>query len=244
MLSTYFDQFNIIKLVSSPSFWGDWGIVFANTSLMMLLAVILVLLVFKADKLIPNRWQLIMELIHSNMRLLVHENLGKTGQKYFPLVLSLFLFIVVVNIIGLFPYVFTPTAHLVVTFGLSLSIMIAVTLSGVLTFKAEFFSILVPGGVPLVLAPFLVIIETLSYMIRAISLGVRLAANISAGHLLFAILSGFAFNLLFNGFFFLGGFPVLIMGFITLLEMMVAVIQAYVFSLLVVIYLGDTILLH
>ncbi len=185
-----------------------------------------------------------MEFVYSNIRLLVHENLGNTGQKYFPLVLCIFLFIVVVNIIGLFPYVFTPTAHLVVTFGLSLSIMIAVTVLGLLAFKAGFFSILVPGGVPLVLAPFLVIIETLSYMIRAISLGVRLAANISAGHLLFAILSGFAFNLLFSGFFFLGVFPVLIMGFITLLEMMVAVIQAYVFSLLVVIYLGDTISLH
>lgn len=185
-----------------------------------------------------------MELIHSNIRVLIHDNLGKTGQKYFPLVLCIFLFLVVVNIMGLFPYVFTPTAHIVVTFGMSLSIMIAVTILGVLTFKAKFFSILVPGGVPLILAPFLVIIETLSYIIRAISLGVRLCANISAGHLLFAILSGFAFNLLFNGFFFLGAFPVFIMGFITLLELMVAVIQAYVFSLLVVIYLGDTILLH
>ena len=211
---------------------------------MVLLTVIMALLLLKANRLIPNRWQLIMELIHSNMRLLVHENLGRIGQKYFPLVLCIFLFITVVNVIGLFPYVFTPTAHIVVTFGLSLSIMISVTILGFLTFKVEFFSILVPGGVPLILAPPLVIIETLSYMIRAISLGVRLAANISAGHLLFAILSGFAFNLLFNGFYVLGVFPVLIMGFITLLEMMVAVIQAYVFSLLVVIYLGDTILLH
>ena len=241
MLSTYFDQFNIIRLMSSQPFLGDWQIVFTNSSLMVVFAVLLALLLFRANKLIPNRWQLIMELIHSNIRLLVHENLGKTGQKYFPLVLCIFLFIMAANIMGLFPYVFTPTAHIVVTFGMSLSIMIAVTLLGILTFKTRFFSILVPGGVPLILAPFLVIIETLSYMIRAISLGVRLFANISAGHLLFAILSGFAFNLLFNGFLILGGFPVLIMGFITLL---VAVIQAYVFSLLVVIYFGDTILLH
>lgn len=185
-----------------------------------------------------------MELIHTNIRSLVHENLGKTGQRYFPFVLCIFLFIVILNVIGLFPYVFTPTAHIVVTFGLSLSIMISVTILGILTFKVEFFSILVPGGVPLGFAPFLVIIETLSYMIRAISLGVRLAANISAGHLLFAILSGFAFNLLLNGVYFIGLFPVLIMGFITLLELMVAVIQAYVFSLLTTIYLGDTIALH
>lgn len=211
---------------------------------MLTLTVILVLLLFKSVKLIPNRWGIIMEYVHSNMRSLVHDNLGIKGQKYFPFVLCLFLFISVLNILGLFPYVFTPTAHIVVTFGMSLSIMIAVTLIGVLTFKMEYFSILVPGGVPLILAPILVIIETLSYMIRAISLGVRLAANISAGHLLFAILSGFAFNLLFNGFYIIGIFPVLIMAFITLLEMMVAMIQAYVFSLLTTIYLGDTVALH
>ena len=178
------------------------------------------------------------------MRSLVHDNLGRIGQKYFPFVLCLFLFISILNILGLFPYVFTPTAHIVVTFGMSLSIMLAVTIIGVLTFKVEYFSILVPAGVPLILAPFLVIIETLSYMIRAISLGVRLAANISAGHLLFAILSGFSFNLLFNGAYVIGVLPVLIMVFITLLEMMVAVIQAYVFSLLTTIYLGDTVALH
>lgn len=212
--------------------------------MMLTLTVILIWLLFKSVKLIPNKWGIIMEYVHSNMRSIVHDNLGIKGQKYFPFVLCLFLFISVLNILGLFPYVFTPTAHIVVTFGMSLSIMIAVTLLGFLTFRGEYFSILVPGGVPLILAPILVIIETLSYMIRAISLGVRLAANISAGHLLFAILSGFAFNLLFNGFSIIGVFPVLIMAFITLLEMMVAMIQAYVFSLLTTIYLGDTIALH
>jgi len=170
--------------------------------------------------------------------------LGKSGQKYFPFVLSLFIFIAILNILGLFPYVFTPTAHIVMTFGLSLSILIAVTLLGFTTFKLNFLSILMPGGVPLMLAPFLVGIETLSYMIRAISLGVRLAANISAGHLLFAILSGFTFNMLSNGLVVLSLFPMLILVFITLLEMMVAVIQAYVFCLLTTIYIGDAITMH
>ena len=99
-------------------------------------------------------------------------------------------------------------------------------------------------GAPLILAPLLVLIETVSYITRVISLGLRLAANISAGHLLFAILSGFAFNMLSNGLVILSLFPMLIMVFITLLEMMVAVIQAYVFCLLTTIYLGDTIALH
>lgn len=185
-----------------------------------------------------------MELIHLNIRLVVHDNLGNAGQKYFPFVLCLFLFIVILNVLGLFPYVFTPTVHLIVTFGLSLSIIIGVTLLGFLTFRFNFLSILMPGGAPLVLAPFLVIVETLSYVSRAISLGVRLAANLIAGHLLFAIMSGFAFNMFVNGLVVLSIFPMLIMLFITLLEMAVAIIQAYVFCLLTSIYLGDTVALH
>lgn len=178
------------------------------------------------------------------MCLFVFETLKKGGSKYFPFIMSLFIFIALLNILGLLPYVFTPTAHLAVTFGLSLSIMIFVTFLGVLTFKMEYFSILVPMGVPLLLAPPLAVIETLSYIIRALSLGLRLGANITAGHLLFAILSGFTLQLFLNGHLFLTCFLIIIMVFIALLELMVAVIQAYVFSLLTAIYLGDTIVLH
>lgn len=244
MLAAYFDQFNVVKLITIQAFWGDWLVTFTNSSLMMGLAVIIFWLLLRGNKLIPNRWQSIIELIHVNIRAVVDDNLGKSGQKFFPFVLCVFILIAMLNTLGLFPYVFTPTAHIVMTFGLSLSIIIAVTLLGFITFKINFLSILMPGGVPLALAPFLVIIETISYMIRAISLGVRLAANISAGHLLFAILSGFAFTMLSNGLIVLSVFPILIMIFITLLEMMVAVIQAYVFMLLTTIYLGDTIALH
>lgn len=174
---------------------------------------------------------------------MVYENLGEKGQKFFPIILCIFIFIVLSNILGLFPFVFTPTSHIVVTFGMSLSILIAVILLGLKKFKLNFLSILMPGGVPIVLAPFLVIIETISFFIRAISLGVRLAANISAGHLLFAILSGFAFNMVIN-LSLLSIFPLTIIVFITLLEIMVSVIQAYVFVLLTTIYLSDIIALH
>ena len=139
---------------------------------------------------------------------------------------------------------FVPTAQIVITLGISLTIIMVVTLLRFLNFKLKCLSILLPGGVLLVLAPFLVVIESVSYFIRDISLGVRLAANISAGHLLFAILSGFAFNMLSSGMIILSFLPMLIMIFITLLELMVAVIQAYVFCLLTTIYLGDTIALH
>ena len=198
----------------------------------------------EGNKLISNRWQFILEFIYINIHSVVQDNLGKLGQKFFPFVLCLFIFIAMLNILGLFPYVFVPTAQIVITWGISLTIIMAVALLGAFNFKLNFLSILMPGGVPLVLAPFLVVIETVSYLIRAISLGVRLAANISAGHLLFVILSGFAFNMLSSGMIILSFLPMLIMIFITLLEIMVAVIQAYVFCLLTTIYLGNTIALH
>ena len=201
-------------------------------------------LLLEGNKLISNRWQFILEFIYINIHSVVQDNLGKLGQKFFPFVWCLFIFIATLTILGLFPYVFVPMAQIVITLGISLTIIMVVTLLGVLNFKLNFLSILMPGGVPLVLAPFLVVIETVSYLIRAISLGVRLAANISAGHLLFAILSGFAFNMLSSGMIILSFLPMLIMIFIALLEIMVAVIQAYVFCLLTTIYLGDTIALH
>lgn len=163
------------------------------------------------------------------------QNLGNVGLIYFSFIVSLFVFLVFLNILGLCPYVFTPTTHIVNTLGFSFSIVIGVTFSGFYKFKKDFFSILMPSGAPLILAPLLILIETVSYISRAVSLGIRLAANLSAGHLLFAILAGF--GLVFKS-------AMSIMVFITLLEVAVAVIQAYVFCLLTLIYLADTIFLH
>nr|QQK55197.1 ATP synthase subunit 6 [Rhombopsammia niphada]QQK55210.1 ATP synthase subunit 6 [Letepsammia superstes] len=232
MNGAYFDQFKIVGLIA-----------LTNSSMMMVVAVVVVLLLFKGTRLIPERWQSIIELIYDHFHGVVKDNLGSGGLKYFPFIISLFFFIVFLNVLGLFPYVFTPTVHIVVTLGLSFSIIIGVTLAGFWRFEWDFFSVLMPGGAPLGLAPLLVLIETVSYMSRAMSLGVRLAANLSAGHLLFVILAGFGFNMLIaSGF--MGFFPLLIMVFITLLEVAVAVIQAYVFCLLTTIYLADTIILH
>nr|YP_004581296.1 ATP synthase F0 subunit 6 [Goniopora columna]YP_009730024.1 ATP synthase F0 subunit 6 [Goniopora djiboutiensis]AEG79881.1 ATP synthase F0 subunit 6 [Goniopora columna]QHY00015.1 ATP synthase F0 subunit 6 [Goniopora djiboutiensis]UGK72299.1 ATP synthase F0 subunit 6 [Goniopora planulata] len=232
MNGAYFDQFKIVSLIA-----------LTNSSMMMILAVVVILLLFKGIQLIPKRWQSIIELIYDHLHGVVKDSLGAEGLKYFPLIVSLFFFIVFLNVLGLFPYVFTPTVHIVVTLGLSFSIVIGVTLAGLWRFKWDFFSVFMPSGAPLGLAPLLVAVETVSYFFRAISLGVRLAANLSAGHLLFAILAGFGFNILIaSGL--VGVFPLLIMVFITLLEMAVAVIQAYVFCLLTTIYLADTIVLH
>lgn len=123
---------------------------------------------------------------------MVKENIGEIkGRKYLPFIFSLFMMIVILNVIGLIPYTFSPTAHVAVTFGFSLSIFIGVTLLGFVNYGINYFSMFMPAGSPLALAPFMVVIEIVSHMAKAISLGVRLAANITAGHILFAILSGF-----------------------------------------------------
>lgn len=244
MLAAYFDQFNIIRLITIQIPLKSWTITFTNSAIMMIIAIMVGLLLFKGDWLIPRRWQILIEIIYFNIQSIVKDSLGPPGKKYFPFVLSLFIFIGLLNILGLFPYIFTPTVHIVITFGLSLSILVGVTLLGIIKFKWDFLSIFMPGGAPLFLAPILIPIETTSYLSRALSLGLRLAANLTAGHLLFAIISGFTFTMLINGLFVLSLFPMLIMLFITILEMAVAIIQAYVFSLLTTIYLNDAITLH
>ena len=228
MVAAYFDQFNVILLITAPRF--------TNVSLLVLLAVVIYWGLFQGGFLIPRRWQSVLELVYHYIRAVAFENLGRVGLSYFPFLLCLFLFVLLLNFLGLFPYVFAPTAQFILTFGLSSSILLGVTLSGFLAFRLNFLSILVPSGSPFFLAPFLVIIETVGYFSRAVSLGMRLAANITAGHLLFTIISSFVYTL--------SSLPVLVLVFITLLEIAVAVIQAYVFCLLTAIYLKDTLELH
>lgn len=228
MVAAYFDQFNVVLLIAAPRF--------TNVSLLVLLAVVIYWGLFQGGFLIPRRWQSVLELVYHYIRAVAFENLGRVGLFYFPFLLCLFLFVLLLNFLGLFPYVFAPTAQFILTFGLSSSILLGVTLSGFLAFRLNFLSILVPSGSPFFLAPFLVLIETVGYFSRAVSLGMRLAANITAGHLLFTIISSFVYTL--------SSLPVLVLVFITLLELAVAVIQAYVFCLLTAIYLKDTLELH
>jgi len=123
---------------------------------------------------------------------MVKDNIGEDGMKFFPFIFTLFTFIAMMNMYGIVPYTFTPTSHFAVTIGMSLSIFVGVSILGLLNFRSDYFSMFMPTGAPMVAAPFLVIIEMISHLIKPVSLGVRLAANITAGHLLFTILSGFA----------------------------------------------------
>jgi F-type H+-transporting ATPase subunit a len=249
MLFSPLEQFSIISLL--PLRIGNIYFSFTNSSLFLLLTTALVFILFQmvtqnGGFLIPSRWQSFVEMIYQFVVSLVDEQIGGKGGKFFPLIFTLFVFLLFTNLIGMIPYSFTATSHLVVTFGLSLSLFIGVTIVGFQIHGLHFFSFLLPKGAPLILAPLLVVLELVSYCFRAVSLGVRLFANMMAGHTLVKILSGFAWTMLS-----VGGIlgvasviPFAVVFALTGLEIGVACLQAYVFTILICIYLNDSINLH
>lgn len=242
------EQFEIVQIV--PIQLQGLDISFTNSSLFCILIVFvltyLLLLSTSNKTILPNQWQTVTEELYSFILNMVMENVGKEGLKYFPLIFSLFTFILIANLLGMIPYSFTVTSHIIITFGLSLSIFIGVTLIGFYTHKIHFFSILLPSGTPLVLSFFLVIIELISYVARAFSLAIRLFANLMSGHSLLKILAGFAWSMLSIGgiFYLLSLIPLVVVFAVTGLEVGIAVLQAYVFTILTCLYLNDAIHLH
>ena len=249
MMFSPLEQFTIISLV--PFHIGSFYFSFTNASLFMAMSTGLSMTLFalvcaKGGTLVPTSWQSFVEMVVEFVMTLVREQVGDKGKQYFPMLFTLFTFLLASNLIGMVPYSFTTTSHFVVTFGLSVSIFIAVTIIGFQIHGLHFFSFLLPPGAPLALAPFLVVIELVSYGFRAISLGVRLFANMMAGHTLVKILSGFAWSMLS-----LGGvlkvaaaIPFAVVFALMFLEVGVACLQAYVFTILSCIYLNDAIHLH
>lgn len=248
MTFNVFEQFEINKIFSINFFGLDLSI--TNSTVFLLLTLLFVYFIYitniKNGYITPTRWQSIIEILYDVINEIARENIGKKSGKYFPFIFTIFVLILVLNLFGLVPYTFSPTAHIAVTFGLSLSIFIGVTLLGIVNYKWNYFSMFMPSGSPLVLAPFLIVIELLSHTAKAISLGVRLAANITAGHILFSIFSGFVWTMLTAG-----GIisvvsiaPILILLFVTVLEIAVAFIQVYVFSLLTAFYISESENLH
>jgi F-type H+-transporting ATPase subunit a len=165
---------------------------------------------------------------------------------YFPFIYTIFIFILINNLIGMVPYSFASTSHFVLTFAISFTIVLGATILGFQKHGLEFFSLLVPAGCPLALLPLLVFIEFISYLARNISLGLRLAANILSGHMLLNILSGFTYNIMTSGLiaFFLGLLPLAFIIAFSGLELAIAFIQAQVFVVLSASYIKDAIDLH
>nr|ADT62134.1 ATP synthase subunit 6 [Isoetes engelmannii] len=247
------EQFAIISLI--PIHIGNLYFSFTNSSLFMLLTINIVLLLVHSvtrngGYLVPNAWQFLVEMIYDFvLRNLVNEQISGASsvkQRFFPLIFVTFTFLLFCNLIGMIPYSFTVTSHFIITLGLSLSLFIGITIIGFREHGLYFFSFLLPQGVPLALAPFLVLLELISYCFRALSLGIRLFANMMAGHSLVKILSGFAWTMLsMGGIMYLAYLaPFLIVFALTGLELGVAILQAYVFTILICIYLNDAINLH
>lgn len=246
-LTSPFEQFEINRII--PLQLGDTlDLSITNSTIYMLYALLIYHVLYKINiergTLVPGRWQSVIELTYGQIVNMVMDNIG--DGKYVPLIWTIFLNLSIMNLVGIVPYTFTPTAHIIIGFGMSLSILIGVTLLGIDNYGSNYLAMMMPGGSPLALAPLLVGIEFVSQLAKGVSLGVRLAANITAGHLLFAILSGFTWTMLTAGGLLtvLSIFPFLIVVFITILEMAVALIQAYVFSILSSIYINDSVHIH
>nr|BDN85857.1 ATP synthase F0 subunit a [Microheliella maris] len=244
-LYTPLEQFEITPLLTTP-----FNTFFTNSSLFMLISVGTFLFIFfqslHTRTLVPNKWQSFVESFYEFIFALVHENIGPKGYKYFPVIFGVFLFVISCNVIGMIPYSFTVTSHIIVTFGLALPLFIGITIIAFLQHGLHFFSFFLPKDVPIGLAPLLVTLELISYNFRVLSLAIRLFANMVSGHTLLKILAGFGWTMLSMGgiFYILHLVPVLIVFILTGLELGIALLQAYVFSILTCMYLSDAIHLH
>jgi F-type H+-transporting ATPase subunit a len=235
------EQFKIEPLI--PLHIGGLDVSYTNSALFMTVAVVLItaLLVLgtRRGALVPGRWQSMAELSYEFVADMVETNAGHGAEPYFPFVFTLFMFVLFANFLGLIPYSFTVTSHIIVTFALAAIVFIGVTIIGFVKHGAHFLRLFVPEGVPVVLLFLLVPIELLSYFIRPFTLSIRLFANMLAGHTMLAIFGGFAASIGL-----LAIFPTLINVGLIGLEALVAALQAYVFAILTCLYLRDALHLH
>ena len=235
-------QFEIVPF--SKTELGGYDISFTNSSLSMIITVAVITLFLTLTvnprSLVPSRMQLVSELMYNFIANLLSDTVGDNGKKYFPFVFSLFMFVLIGNMVGMVPYQFTFTSHIIVTLIMALFIFLAVTVIGFMKHGFKYLSIFVPSGVPAVLLPLITVIEIISYLSRPVSLSVRLFANMMAGHTMLKVFGGFVISLGILG----GWLPLSFSVALTGLEILVAFLQAYVFAILTCIYLNDALNLH
>ncbi|HMO29341.1 F0F1 ATP synthase subunit A [Enterovirga sp.] len=196
----------------------------------------------RTSALVPGRLQSLVEMSYEFVASTVRESAGEEGMKFFPLVFSIFMFVLVLNLIGLIPYSFTVTSHIIITFALAMIVITTVIVYGFMRHGTHFLQLFVPSGVPGYILPLVVLIEVVSFLSRPISLSVRLFANMLAGHIALKIFAGFVATLLAAGFWaVISPLPLLLAVALTALELLVALLQAYVFAILTCIYLNDAI---
>nr|YP_009541962.1 ATP synthase F0 subunit 6 [Synarthrophyton chejuense]AYR06632.1 ATP synthase F0 subunit 6 [Synarthrophyton chejuense] len=252
MLTTFItsplEQFEIVTILPFSLFGLNLSL--TNSSFFFLFSIFISIfwlyLSFFNSSLIPNNWQVLQESFYTLTADIVRDNLGTKGEVYFPFIFSLHLILLSCNLVGMVPYSFTVTSHIIFTFSLALSIFIGVNIIGLLTHGMRFFSLFLPRGVPLIIMPLLVTIEIVSYIIKVFTLSIRLFANMTSGHTLLKIIAGFSWTMLSAG-----GLislfhivPLSLLLILIGLELGIAALQAYVFTLLTCIYLNDVLEMH
>lgn len=237
-------QFEIHTFCPMTLFGMD--VSFTNASLFMVLTTAVLCVFFSLGKrqMVPGYVQYLQETSLSFVANLIKTSVGRDGMPFAPLIFSLFLFIFGANYIGLLPYTFTVTSHIIVTFTLAMVVFLVTTLVGIYKHGFHFLRLFFPKDLPLLVAPILIPIELISYLSRPISLSIRLFANMVAGHTMIKIFAGFAVILASSGFFPAAVLPIVTNVAILLFECLIAFLQAYVFTMLTCIYLNDTLHLH
>jgi F-type H+-transporting ATPase subunit a len=236
-------QFEVHSIGPELSLAG-FNVPFNNSALWMVIAVVvatgLMIAATARQAVIPGRLQSLAEVLHGFVANMVRENAGQEGMKYFPFVFSLFIFVLFGNLLGMIPFSFTFTSHIIVTFGLAATVFVVVTVIALMRHGLHFFSFFLPHGTPWWMAIIVIPIEVLSYFARPVSLSIRLFANMMAGHTMLKVFGGFAVSLGIIG----GLAPLALIVALTGFEILVALLQAYVFSILTCLYLKDAIELH
>ena len=236
-------QFNVYRIGPEISF-GNVDISFTNASLFMMISALTIISVFfagtKRKAIIPTKIQLLTELSYTLISKMISDTAGSKAKPYFPFVFSLFMFVLFCNMLGMLPYSFTVTSHIIVTFALAAIIFVGVTIIGFVNHGVGYLKLFIPSGVPLFLLPLIVIIEIISYLSRPVSLSVRLFANMMAGHTMLKVFGGFVISLGIIG----GWLPLSFTVALTGLEILIAFLQAYVFAILTCIYLNDALNLN
>ena len=243
MASNPMHQFEVYKIGPEINL-GSANLSFTNASLFMTISAACILLFLfsgtKKKSLIPSKLQLVTEMSYTFVAKMINDTAGSSAKPFFPFIFTLFMFVLFCNMVGMLPYSFTVTSHIIVTFVLAAFVFIGVTIIGFLKHGIKYLELFVPKGVPIVLLPLIVVIEIISYLSRPVSLSVRLFANMMAGHTMMKVFGGFVISLGLLGGWLPLGFSVALTG----LEILVGFLQAYVFAILTCIYLNDALNLH
>jgi len=231
-------QFNVYRIGPEIKL-GNVDISFTNASLFMIISALTIISILfvgtKRKAIVPTKIQLLTELSYTLVSKMISDTAGSKAKPYFPFVFSLFMFVLFCNMLGMLPYSFTVTSHIIVTFALAAVIFVGVTIIGFVNHGIGYLKLFIPSGVPLFLLPLIVIIEIISYLSRPVSLSVRLFANMMAGHTMLKVFGGFVISLGILG----GLLPLSFTVALTGLEILIAFLQAYVFAILTCIYLND-----